>query len=378
MSDLNQKMVSAAFLMGMEGQDARAGIRFDEFGQIDRPAKAAAVCLALGPDLAAPLIKQLMPQEAQRLSSLINSTRSLDRTVLISVLSEVIDSVDNMREIAFDPRKFAEKLMEKVDQEGGDSASELGRLRRHLLTRVPFAELLSSIEPVDLFPYLKEEHPQLVAIVAAMLPPTAAADLLDRFDTDMTVEIVQRLAGLGQLNKSMSEHLNSWVATTVKTHFAGPGGTEGGQTLVGAGTFGLDPVIQVLAAGSSEFDKKATAAITEKNPELAKRIRDEMFYFDDLLHVSDKDLEQIVSETPDETLVKALKGSVESLANKFFANMAARRKAQIQFQMNNLPPLRVSEIEVEQRQVVSIARRLQQQKVISLDRVASSTDGVAR
>jgi flagellar motor switch protein FliG len=58
--------------------------------------------------------------------------------------------------------------------------------------------------------------------------------------------------------------------------------------------------------------------------------------------------------------------------------MAARRKTQIQFQMNNLPPLRVSEIEVEQRQVVSIARRLQQQKVISLDRVASSTDGVAR
>jgi flagellar motor switch protein FliG len=96
------------------------------------------------------------------------------------------------------------------------------------------------------------------------------------------------------------------------------------------------------------------------------------------LHVSDKDLELIVSETPDETLVKALKGSVESLANKFFANMAARRKTQIQFQMNNLPPLRVSEIEVEQRQVVSIARRLQQQKVISLDRVASSTDGVAR
>jgi len=378
MSDLNQKMVSAAFLMGMEGQDARAGIKFDEAGQLDRAAKAAAVCVALGPDLAAPLIKQLMPQEAQTLSSLINSTRSLDRALLISVLSEVIDSVDNMREIAFDPRKFAEKLMERVDQEAGDSASELGRLRRHLLTRVPFAELLSSIEPVDLFPYLRDEHPHLVAIVIAMLPPAAAADLLDRLDTDLTVEIVERLSRLSQLNKSMSEHLNSWVSTTVKAHFAGLSGADVGQTAGGAGTFGLDPVIQVLAAGSSEFDKKATAAITQKNPELAKRIREEMFYFDDLLHVSDKDLEQIVAETPDETLVKALKGSVDSLANKFFANMAARRKAQIQFQMNNLPPLRVSEIEVEQRQVVAIARRLQQQKVISLDRVASSSDGVAR
>ena len=378
MSDLNQKMVSAAFLMGMEGRGVGDGIKFDEAGQLERPAKAAAVCLALGPDLAAPIIKQLMPQEAQRLSSLMNSTRSLDRSVLISVLSEVIDSVDNMREIAFDPRKFAEKLMEKVDQEGGDSASELGRLRRHLLTRVPFAELLSSIESVDLFPYLKDEHPQLVAIVAAMLPPTAAAELLDRFDTDMTVEIVQRLAGLGQINKAMSEHLNSWVATTVKTHFASPGSVDGGQTIMGTGTFGLDPVIQVLAAGSSEFDKKATAAITEKNPELAKRIRDEMFYFDDLLHIADKELERIISETPDETLVKALKGSVDSLAEKFFANMATRKRAQVQFQMNNLPPLRVSEIEIEQRQVVAIARRLQQQKLISLDRVAGSTGDVGR
>ena len=378
MSDLNQKMVSAAFLMGMEGQDASGGIQFDETGQIDRPARAAAVCLALGPDLAAPLIKQLMPQEAQKLSSLINSTRSLDRAVLISVLSEVIGAVENMREIAFDPRKFAEKLMEKVDQEGGESASELGRLRRHLLTRVPFAELLSSIEPADLFPYLKEEHPQLVAIVAAMLPPTAAADLLDRFNSDMTVEIVQRLAGLGQLNKSMSEHLNSWVATTVKTHFAGPGGAESGQTLVGAGTFGLDPVIEVLAAGSSDFDKKATAAISERNPELARQIREGMFYFDDFIYIADKELEKIISETSDETLVKALKGSVESLINKFFANMSTRKKSQVQFQMNNLPPLRVSEIEVEQRQVVAIARRMQQQRLISLDRVASAPSGVTR
>jgi flagellar motor switch protein FliG len=147
---------------------------------------------------------------------------------------------------------------------------------------------------------------------------------------------------------------------------------------MGTGTFGLDPVIQVLAAGSSEFDKKATAAITEKNPELAKRIRDEMFYFDDLLHIADKELERIISETPDETLVKALKGSVDSLAEKFFANMATRKRAQVQFQMNNLPPLRVSEIEIEQRQVVAIARRLQQQKLISLDRVAGSTGDVGR
>jgi len=103
-----------------------------------------------------------------------------------------------------------------------------------------------------------------------------------------------------------------------------------------------------------------------------------MFYFDDLLHIADRDLERIISVTADETLVKALKGSVDSLINKFFANMSARKKAQVQFQMNNLPPLRVSEIEVEQRQVVAIARRLQQQKLISLDRVASAASAVTR
>lgn len=377
-SVLNRKLASAAFLMGLEEADTSTGIQLDEAGQIDRPARAAAVCLALGPDLAAPLITQLSPKDAQKLSSLIKDTRSLSRTVLISVLSEVIDAVENMREIAFDPRKFAEKLIERVDEEDETSKSMLTRLRRRLLTQVPFAELLTSIGADDLFSYLKDEHPQFIAIVIAMMPPTAAAQLLDRYDNDMTVEIVQRLVALGPLNKSSSQHLNAWVAATVKAHFTGREENTRGNSTKGVGEFGLDSVIQVLTAGGSDFDKKATAALNERNPELAKAIRDEMFYFDDLLHISDSDLQKIIAEIPNETLVKALKGSVDSLANKFFANMSTRMKSQVQFQMGNLPPLRVSEIELEQRQVVAIARRLQGQKVVFLDRVTDAASDVTR
>lgn len=375
MSELHDKMVSAAFLVGLETAKYKDPNQ-TPVDRLSRPHKIAALLLALGPEIATPIIKKLAPKEAQQLSTLMASTKSVNRESLMSILTEVYDITQHLSEIAFDPRQFAEKLMEKVDDEEEDGLSSLGRIRAQLLRRVPFSELLCAMDAEDLFAHLRGEHPQLVAVILAMILPSTGAKLLEKYSRTETADIAQRLATLGPPSSAMTEHLNHWVAETVKAHYSGAAEFQDVDVSTRSEeSYVIDPVLELLSAGSPKLESDMRAALEEVNPTLAEKIRKEMFDFDDFLLIRNIELQKIIAAVPTETLTIALKKSPEKIKSKFFENMSVRQRAQVEFQIENLPQLTVGEITTRQREVVLVARGLQQSKEVTLERI--TTDSAA-
>lgn len=361
---VTQRMVRAALRMGL---DSPASAPLGKTGDHSGPARAAAMLVALGPDIAGELLKNFSPHEAQSASSLLASSRTLDRQYLIGVLREFRNATMNMREIPFDPDAFVESLLNKFDKDSPPDG-RLETIRADLQGKVPYVELLCSIPSDVLHRFLHVEHPQFAATILAMMPPNVSARVLEHFDAPTRAELVQRLVSLFSIEAGVLGDLNRWVTDTVKKYFGKGVGAEP------AGIGGVKPVVDILSAFRGDLDKQTVDALRKRDPSLAAELDSKMFYFENFSEIPVQQIQLLIRQVPRDVLVVALKGSEPSLRDIFLSNMSERQAEVVRFEMENLPPLRVQEIEDKRREVVRIARQLEQENVISLERQRAATD----
>lgn len=348
-------VVGGALRKGLQSAPGQDGARLS---QLDGPLRAAIVLLSLGAEQAADLVKSFSPAEAQRVSSLVAAVRSLNRELLIEVLEDFKNVTEHTKQVAFDPQSFINTLASKFMSEG---EGEQWSAARNLSQSVPALELLIGLEPEALHAHLQKEHPQVVATLLAMMPAEVSAAVLEQFDDEERQEMLLRLALLDRVNPSALEELNDMLERTLNEQSTGQLSNIGGSR----------PVAEILSMFTGGAEKPVLNKIRELDSKLADQIAKRMFSFEDFAKIAPQALQRLLPEVPADVLVVALKGAGPTLRDFFFANMTKRLVDRVKFDMESLPPVRVQEVEAKQREMVQIARALQDQNLISLDRTGS-------
>lgn len=324
---------------------------------LDGPSKAAIVLLSLQPELAGEILRLFSAAEIQKITSLLGSVRSLEREVLIEVLQEFKDVTELRKQVAFDPQEFAAALAQKFAPQASASGSPATLLARS----VPALELLSNMPVEQLYLHLQDEHPQVMATLLALLPAELAASVLEQCDASMRDELVLRIALLDRVDPSALIELNEMLSRTLSQDLAVQIGSVGGAR----------PVAEILSLLSGGGDQHALKLVRDHDAKLADKIQKRMFSFEDFVQIAPQALQRLLPEVPIDVLVTALKGASPNVQDFFFANMTRGKAEKVRFEINGLPPVRVQEVEARQREIVQIARQMQDNNQISLDRIGA-------
>ena len=326
---------------------------------LDGPSRAAIVLMAIGSEEASALIKSFSPDEAQKVSSLLATVRSLDREVMIEVLENFKNITEHSKQVPFDPKSFVSDLVKKFSGEV-PHLWPMPSATNPLAQNVPALDLISNTTPEQLYFHLKEEHPQVVATLLSLIPSELSAAVLEKFDEQTRGELVLRVALLDQVDPYALVELNDMLERTIGADTSSLGGLGGPL-----------PAAEILSLFSGGADQKTLASIKEHSPKLAEQIAAKMFKFDDFLQISPQAVQRILSEVANDVLLIALKGASPAVRDFMLANVTKSKSDRLRFEMDGLPPVRVQEVESKQREVVQVARRLQDEKLISLDRIGA-------
>ena len=355
--------LATTFSPGVLGGALRKGLQSPEvvgkgIQSLDGPSRAAIVLMAIGPDVAGELIKSFSPTEAQKVSSLLATVRSLDREVMIDVLENFKNITEHLKQVAFDTKAFVAALVEKFS---GDAADMGLSPANQLAQSVPALDLLTSMSPEQLHLHLKEEHPQVVATLLALIPSELSASVLEQFDDETRDELVLRVALLDQINPTALVELNEMLERTL--------GADSASHISGVG--GALPAAEILSLFTGGVEQKTLANIRTHSPKLADQITGQMFKFEDFLQIAPQAVQRVLSEVANDVLLIALKGASPAVRDFLLSNVTKSKADKLRFEIDGLPPVRVQEVESKQREVVQLARRLQDGNIINLDRVGA-------
>ncbi|MDH4393840.1 MAG: flagellar motor switch protein FliG [Aquabacterium sp.] len=313
---------------------------------LDGPSKSAVVLLAVGAEAAADVLRQLSPFEVQRLSAKMAVVRSLSRDLVLEVLREFRDTTSNNAQVAFDTDSFMQNMLGKAL--GMEAASDLlGRLESAV--DMSGIETLKRMEPDVLYEIIKNEHPQIIATVFVFLEPDQSSAVARLFADEERNEILLRVALLEKVQPAALKELNEVMGRAV-----GPEADQRRSTVGGVG-----PTADILNLLSGGIDQQALARIRSFDPDLADRIIEHMFTFEDLFELEDRSLQTLMLEVPQAQLVVALKGASPRLRDKLLKNMAKRAAEAVREELETKGPVKVQEVEQMQKEILGIGRSLQ-------------------
>ena len=322
---------------------------------LDSSAKAAVVLLAVGAEAAADVLRQLSPYEVQRLSGRMAAVRALSRDLVLEVLREFKQVTADNAQVAFDTDSFMENMLNKaLGMEG--AADLLGRLESAI--DMSGIETLTRMESDVLYEVIKNEHPQIIATVFVFLEPAQASAVSRLFSDEARNEILLRVALLEKVQPAALKELNDVMARVV-------GGDDVQQrSKVG----GVAPTADILNFLSGGVDQMALDTIRGYDADLADRIIEMMFTFEDLIEVDDRSLQTLLLEIPQPQLVVALKGASPRLREKLFKNMARRAAEVVRDDLSTKGPVKVQEVEEAQKDILRTGRTLHAEGLIVMER----------
>jgi flagellar motor switch protein FliG len=334
--------LAEAMKEGVKGAQGSIGSLAD----LDGPSKSAVVLLAVGAEAAADVLRQLSPFEVQRLSAKMAVVRSLSRDLVLEVLREFRDTTSNNAQVAFDTDSFMQNMLGKAL--GMEAASDLlGRLESAV--DMSGIETLKRMEPDVLYEIIKNEHPQIIATVFVFLEPDQSSAVARLFGDEERNEILLRVALLEKVQPAALKELNEVMGRAV-----GPEADQRRSTVGGVG-----PTADILNLLSGGIDQQALARIRSFDPDLADRIVEHMFTFEDLFDLEDRSLQTLMLEVPQAQLVVALKGASPRLRDKLLKNMAKRAAEAVREELETKGPVKVQEVEQMQKDILAIGRVLQ-------------------
>jgi len=316
------------------------------------PLEKGAIILALTPpDLAAEIIANLSPVELRQLLSAFQKLKKVDKNVINEVVREFIKTYEGYKQLPpLDVDEFIQKILDKVPP-------NVREVLENLLSQPEIKikiQQLEALTPKQLATLLRKEHPQIIAVILALLTPSKAARVLKEFPPELRIEVVKRMATLESvpadrikiIAENFLKEMKEFVGEEIKLD-------------------GAKQAASVLTSLDKYTAEEILSYIETENPELAEKIRDKMFTFEDIAKLDDKAILEILKTVDKQTLALALKDAPKEIVDKFLKNMS-KRAAQIFLEdMEAMGKVRRSEILRARRQIVKIVKRLIEQGIIS-------------
>jgi len=308
--------------------------------------KSAILLMALGEKGAAEVLKQLLPNEVQDLGMALVSLNNVEKEEISEVIEEFRSEIGNVSPLAaMDQNQYLKSVMNLAL--GEDKAN-------HLLDRIitdhdsAGIERLKWMEPISVAELIKNEHPQVIATILAHFEPRQASDILKTFSERLRNDSMLRLATLDGVQPSALVELNEALSRVL----------ESGATLRKAKLGGVKAAAELMNFVGKEAEAAILSSIESHDSNLAQAIQDEMFTFDDLIGIDDRGFQTLLREVASDQLITALRGATDELRDKILRNMSKRAAESMREDMENRGPIKVSEVEEAQKEIVAIVRQL--------------------
>jgi flagellar motor switch protein FliG len=306
---------------------------------------AAILLMSIGEEHAAEVFKHLSPKEVQRLGETIAKLKTVPRERYRSVLDRFEHVAAEQNILVQDTDEYVKAVLRKAL--GEDKANLL--IDRILQgSDVSGIESLKWMDPASVAELLRNEHPQIVAAIAVHLEADQAADVLKHFTERHRNEVLVRVATLDGIQPAALKDLNEVMSKVLA------GGDKMKKTKLG----GVKSAADILNLMGSSVETAVLDYVREADHDLAQKIMDNMFTFDDLSRLEDKAIQMMLKEVQTESLVIALKGATPELREKVLRNMSTRAGEALREDLESRGPVRLAEVEAEQKELLKTVRRL--------------------
>jgi flagellar motor switch protein FliG len=315
--------------------------------------KGAILMLALGEDEAARVMQFLGPREVQKLGAAMSTMKAVQSEELEAVLENFRTQTEQNTSIGVDSDDYIRSVLTKAL--GDDKAASL--LNRILGARdASGIESLKWMDSQSVAELIRHEHPQIIATILVHLERYHACEVLDRFTERLRNDVVLRIATLDGVQPAALRELNE-VLTKLLT---------GNESLKKKPMGGIRTAAEILNFLSGENEASVMSNLRNYDGDMAQKIMDEMFVFENIMDIDDRGIQVILREVQSESLIIALKGTGENLRDKIFKNMSQRAAEMMREDLDSKGPVRLSEVEAQQKEILQIVRRLADEGQIML------------
>lgn len=315
--------------------------------------RAAILLMSLGESAASKVLMHMDPKEVQAVGSAMAETKNVSRDQVSEVLAAFALTVEKQTGLGLGNDEYIKNML--VQALGEDKAG--GMIDRILMgANTKGLETLKWMDSRAVAEIIRLEHPQIISIVLSYLEGDQAAEVLAYLPERTRADVIMRIASIDGIQPTALQELNE----IMEKQFSG--NTNVKTSSVG----GVKAAANILNFMDSSLESEIMDSIKELDGDMGQKIQDLMFVFDNLNELLDRDIQTILREISSESLVLALKGAEEGLQEKIFNNMSKRAAEMLRDDLESKGPVKVSDVEGAQKEILSIARRLADSGDISL------------
>jgi flagellar motor switch protein FliG len=307
--------------------------------------KSALLLMSLGEEEAAQVFKFLGPREVQKIGAAMASLKNVTRGEVENVLQDFVKESEQHTAMSLDSSEYIRSVLTKAL--GEDKAGVL--IDRILQgSDTSGIEGLKWMDSAAVAELIKNEHPQIVATILVHLDRDQASEIAECFTERLRNDVLLRIATLDGIQPAALRELDDVLT----------GLLSGSDNLKRSPMGGIRTAAEILNFLPSNHEESVIYNVRQYDADLAQKIIDQMFVFDNLLDLEDRAIQMLLKEVESETLIISLKGAQPALRQKFLSNMSQRAAELLAEDLDARGPVRVSEVETQQRKVLQVVRNL--------------------
>ncbi len=315
--------------------------------------KAAILMLYLGADVTAKVYEHMEDEEIKRISKSMASLGHVSRQTISEVVDDFNEVISPESGIFSQGDEFVRKVLEKAL---GPAKAQMLMDELQASSYGDLVDILASMDPKSIANFLAQEHPQAIAVILAKLKSKQTSEIISALPQELQAEVVLRIADVEQVSPEILQEIDDVMKREIKSM----GGTQ--RYKVG----GVEKVVDMF----NHFDRTKEKQILEKldvlSPPLAEVIRKHLFTFEDVFAMDDRSIQAIMREVSNDTLTLSMKTSTDDVKNKIFRNISSRAADMIKEDLEVMGPVRLSDVEKAQSEIIKIVRKMEEEGKIVL------------
>jgi flagellar motor switch protein FliG len=320
--------------------------------KLSGPQKAAILFLTMGEEYSTALFKELDEASIKKIGKYMSEITYIPSDVLNSVMDEFLINFKSDSNMVVSGEDFLKQVVNKsMDKE---SAREVFKVIGEKGTSVPFSDL-AYIPVENLINIIQGEHPQTIALILSYLPYEKAAEVLKTLPEELKIDVALRIVQIGQVDVEIVKELDK----VIKNELSKIGGAT-------RKCDGIETLANILNQVDGITEEAVLSHIENEDGDLADMVRQKMFVFEDLLQIENRHFRDILQNVDNQLLIKALKTTSDEMKNKVFSNLSERASEMLKEDMEVMGPVKLSEVEEAQQEIIKVAKRLESEGRIVL------------
>ena len=315
--------------------------------------RSALLMLGLGEQHAAEILRHMGPKEVQEIGLAMAGLSNITNSQMELVMQKFVGTIGEQTSLGMGSDQYIRNML--TSALGAEKAG--GVIDRILLGRNSKGlEQLKWMDARAIAELIRVEHPQIIAIVMSILDPDQAAGVLAEFPEKMRTDVIMRVASLDGIQPAALQELDE----ILEKQFSG------GANVQSSALGGVKKAADILNFVDGAIESKVIEQISESDDELSQQIQDNMFVFENLIDIDDRGMQTLLREVSSDQLLLAMRGAPEPLRDKIFKNMSSRAAEMLKDDLEAAAPVKLSDVEASQKEILTVARRLSEAGEINL------------